>query len=198
MTASLKETGAGALEEFLALPETTRAELIDGTIYYTASPSRRHQEIVSELHGRIYQFLNSKNAPCRVYPAPFSVKADRNKDNYLEPDLSVVCDRNKLTDSGCEGAPDWIIEVASPSGLAHDYIVKLSLYREAGVREYWIVNPMEKAVLDYHLEEADFGVHTYTFADSVPSRVFPELTIDFAEIDRVLEDGGATTPLSVP
>ena len=185
MTALAKEQSAW--EEYLALPENTLAEFINGEIYFMASPSRKHQEIISELHLAVGNYLKSKNNTCRVYPAPFGVKLERDKNNYLEPDITVVCDRNKLTDSGCEGAPDWIIEVASPSDLAHDYITKLSMYREAGVREYWIVNPMDEAVLVYHLEEPDFGVHTFTFADRVTSRVFPDLIIDFSEIGRVID-----------
>ena len=186
MTALAKEQSAW--EEYLALPDTTLAEFIDGAIYFMASPSRTHQEIISELHLTIGNYLKAKKGPCRVYPAPFGVKLERDKNNYLEPDITVICDRDKLTESGCEGAPDWIIEVASPSDLSHDYITKLSMYREAGVREYWIVNPMDKAVLVYHLEENDFGVHAFTFADRVASYVFPDLTIDFPEINRVISE----------
>ena len=178
---------ASAWEEYLALPDTTPAEFIDGQIYYMASPSRIHQKLVSELHGTIYNHIKSKGGSCEIYPAPFMVKLDKRKENYFEPDLSIICDKEKLTDAGCVGAPDWIIEIASPGDLAHDYIAKLSFYRDAGVREYWIVNPMEKTVLVYHLEEPSFQVMHFRFQDRIPAGIFEDLSIDFATINETLD-----------
>ena len=168
------------LEEYMSLPENVMAELIDGEIHMMASPTRRHQEMLGALFNRIYNHIQSKKGTCKVYPAPFSVKLEKNRDNYLEPDISVICDEKKLTDAGCEGAPDWIIEIASPSDLRHDYIKKLNLYEEAGVREYWIVNPMEETVVVYRLEEESFRLRHHTFADTVACGIFEDLSIDFS------------------
>lgn len=168
--------------DYYALPEDVRAELIDGQIYYQAAPSRVHQEILSGLHATIYNYLKSKNGPCKVYPAPFAVKLKEGRKTIVEPDISVICDRNKLTDRGCTGAPDWIIEIVSPSNSSHDYLRKLNLYAVAGVREYWIVNPMKQTVLVYHLEETSFELNTYTFQDKIKVNIYDDLWIDFREI----------------
>ena len=100
-------------EDYYNLPDNIRAELVDGYfIYNQAAPSRIHQEILMELSGTIHNYLKEKNGPCRVYPAPFAVKL--NERTVVEPDISVVCDPDKLTKQGCTGAPDWIIEIVSP------------------------------------------------------------------------------------
>ena len=131
-------------DDYYNLPENVRAELIEGNLIYNqAAPSRIHQTILMELSGTIRDYLKSKGGSCRVYPAPFAVKLRKDRKTIVEPDISVICDRNKLTDRGCTGAPDWIIEIVSPSNSSHDYILKLNLYADAGVREYWIVDPMK-------------------------------------------------------
>ena len=116
-----------------------------------ATPSRIHQEISGELFRQLANFLEGKK--CKVYPAPFGVRLfEQNEDSpedvntVVEPDISVVCDRSKLDDHGCKGAPDMLIEILSPSSLRHDRLVKLNLYQRAGVREYWIVDPENRAV----------------------------------------------------
>ena len=130
-------------KDYYNLPENVRAELIDGQIYYMAAPSRVHQEILGFLFKKIANYIDSKEGSCKVYPSPFAVKLFSEDDkNVVEPDISVICAPNKLTDRGCTGAPDWIVEIASPSNSSHDYIRKLNLYADAGVREYWIHNPV--------------------------------------------------------
>ena len=100
----------------------------------------------------------------------------------MEPDIRVICDPNKLTDQGCTGTPDWIIEIVSPSNSSHDYIRKLNLYADAGVREYWIVDPMEQKVLVYFLEQDKFKVKYYTFQDKIKVNIYDDLWIDFTEL----------------
>ena len=171
-------------EDYYNLPENVRAELIDGQIYYMTAPSRVHQEIVSFLHLEIGDHLRSKKGPCKVYPAPFAVKLFSEDDrNVVEPDISVICDPNKLTDQGCTGAPDWITEIVSPSNPGHDYVRKLNLYMDAGVREYWIVNPNEQEVLVYFGEQDNFKVKSYTFQDKIEVNIYDNLWIDFKELD---------------
>lgn len=165
------------------LPEGIRAELIDGNIYYHAAPSRIHQEVLLELAGSILNYIRSNGGPCKVYPAPFSVKLNsEDNTNIVEPDISVICDPNKLTDKGCTGAPDWIIEVVSPSNSSHDYVVKLNKYMTAGVREYWIVNPQAGSILVYYFEEANLVPQLYTFHNQVKVNIFKDFYIDFKTI----------------
>ncbi len=171
-------------EDYYDLPENVRAELIEGNLIYNqAAPSRIHQAILSELHTIINNYIKSKGGFCRVYPAPFAVKLSENRKTIVEPDISVICDKDKLTDRGCTGAPDWIIEIVSPSNSSHDYILKLNLYANAGVREYWIVDPYKKHIFVYRLEQSHFEVETYTFHDSIPVGIYADLQIDFASLD---------------
>ena len=150
----LAQTKLYTENDYYNLPENVRAELIDGyLIYNQAAPSRIHQTILGELHTIINNYIKSKNGSCKVYPAPFSVQLREDRKTIVEPDISVICDRNKLTDRGCTGAPDWIIEIVSPSTSSHDYITKLNLYANAGVREYWIVDPAKQSVFVYYLEQ---------------------------------------------
>ena len=99
-------------EDYYSLSEDVRAELIDGQFYYMAAPSRIHQEVLNFMNTEINLYIRSKKGNCKVYPAPFAVKLFANDDKFIvEPDISVICDPNKLTDRGCTGAPDWIIEI---------------------------------------------------------------------------------------
>lgn len=170
-------------KDYYNLPENTRADLIDGQIYYHAAPSRMHQKILSFLHVRIANHINSKVGSCEVYPAPFAVKLFAEDDKTIvEPDISVICDPNKLTDRGCTGAPDWIIEIISPSTSSHDYIRKLNLYADSGVKEYWIVDPERKRIFVYFLENAKFEVETYTFQEKIKVNIYDDLWVDFKEL----------------
>lgn len=170
-------------EDDYKLPEDVRAELIGGQFYVMSAPSRIHQQILNYLNTEINIYIRSKGGPCRVYPAPFAVKLSEDARTVVEPDISVICDPAKLTDRGCTGAPDWGIEISSPGNPWHDYIRKLNLYAEAGVREYWIVDPMKKTVLVYHLSDPDLGTDIYTFQDKVKAGIYEDLQIDFDELD---------------
>ena len=169
-------------EDIYAMHNGTRAELINGHIYYMAPPTRNHQKIISKLNQYIANYIDSSNDSCEVYPAPFAVFLNNDDMNYVEPDISVICDKNKLDNRGCHGAPDWIIEIVSPSNSSHDYIRKLNLYADAGVREYWIVNPVEQSIFVYHLETDSFQVKYYTFRDKIKVNIYDDLWIDFQEI----------------
>lgn len=169
------------IEDIYALPNGTRAELIDGQIFYMAPPTRKHQEIVGELFGNIREYLKEKNGTCKLYMAPFAVFLNADDRNYVEPDISVICDKNKLNDKGCSGAPDWIIEVVSPSSTRMDYYTKLFKYSSAKVREYWIVDPAKNLILVYNFEKGDS--QQYTFSDSVKSGIYDDLKIDFSQLD---------------
>ena len=183
MSESLAHANIYTEDDYYNLPENVRAELIDGQIYYMSAPSRIHQEILMFLSKTIANYIDSKKGPCKVYPAPFAVKlfVDDNR-TVVEPDISVICDPNKLTDRGCTGAPDWIGEIVSPSNSSHDYIRMLNLYADAGVREYWIVNPMNQSVYVYFLEDDKFRTTAYTLQDKINVNIYDDLWIDFTEL----------------
>ena len=169
-------------EDYNNLPEDVRAELIDGQLYYMSALSRMHQEILNFLNTEINIYIRLKKGSCKVYPAPFAVKLFNDRDDTVEPDISVICDPEKLTDRGCTGAPDWIVEIISPRNPAHDYVRKINLYLDASVREYWIVNPLNQKILVYCLEESGFEMDTYTFHDKVKVNIYEDLQIDFQEM----------------
>ncbi len=170
-------------DDYYNIPEDVRAELIDGQIYYQAAPNRIHQEISSALHICIGNYINSKKGSCKVYSGPFAVKLFKDRENVVEPDISVICNPDKLTDRGCTGAPDWIIEIISPGNPEHDYIRKLNLYKDAGVREYWIVDPRHDRIFVYFFDQDDFKVDMYTFRDKIKVNIYEDFWIDFQELN---------------
>lgn len=168
-------------EDYWSLPEGMRAELVDGELWDLASPSRMHQEIVHEIDRALGNHIKAQGGACKVYPAPFAVNLFADDTTFVEPDISVVCDREKLSERGCEGAPDLVVEVVSPSNPGMDYVSKLNLYHESGVREYWICDPQRERVHVYAFENGDTP-EVYAFDTPVPSVVFPGFEVDFGEI----------------
>jgi Uma2 family endonuclease len=149
--------------DYLTWSGNERDELIDGIAYIREppAPSRSHQELVGELHFQVRRALEGKS--CRVYVAPFDVRlpkseeADDHIDTVVQPDVLIVCDRNKLDERGMRGAPDWIAEVLSPATASHDQIVKVPVYERAGVREVWLIHPTDLTLAVYRLEEGRYG-----------------------------------------
>ena len=168
------------VEDIYALPEGTRAELIDGQIYYMAPLGRRHQNLLFSISRVIADYIDQKGGSCEVDIAPFAVFLNENDKNYVEPDISVICDTSKLNDRGCNGAPDWIIEIVSPASRKMDYFTKLFKYRTAGVREYWIVDPLKNLILMYNFDTSDS--EQYIFADTVKAGIYEDLYLDFSRI----------------
>ncbi|EOS23224.1 hypothetical protein C806_02729 [Lachnospiraceae bacterium 3-1] len=185
MTSAFVQEKCYTVYDIYNLPEGTRAELINGQIYDMAPPSRRHQDIAGELFGIIREYIKSKNGLCRLYVAPFAVFLNKDDKNYVEPDISVICDPDKLHDKGCMGAPDWIIEIVSPSSRQMDYYTKLFEYRTAGLKEYWIVDPEKDRILVYNFESEQTG--DYTFSDSIKAGIYDDLFIDFSQIAELLK-----------
>lgn len=172
---SLKKDNTYTIDDIYALPEGERAELIDGKIYYMAPPSRTHQKISWKLHQAIANYIDANNGGCEVYAAPFAVFLNNDEVNYVEPDISVICDPSKLDEKGCHGAPDWIIEIVSPSSKPRDYLTKLFMYRMAGVREYWIVDPDKQLIMVYEFEKNT--VEQYNFSEDIPVGIYDGLII---------------------
>lgn len=171
----LKKEEVYTIEDIYALPDGARAELIDGKIYYMAPPSRTHQRILLSLSRKIADYIDSKNGDCEVNIAPFAVFLNKDNINYVEPDISVVCDSSKLDEKGCYGAPDWIIEIVSPGNKPMDYFTKLFKYRNANVREYWIVDSAKERVTVYRFE--DETMEEYSFSENIPVGIYEDFSL---------------------
>ncbi|MDI6916038.1 MAG: Uma2 family endonuclease [Desulfitobacteriaceae bacterium] len=175
--------------DYLTWPEDERWEIIDGVAYMQAAPTPTHQEILMELARQIANYLTGK--PCKVYPAPFCVrltKDDERKNEgitkVVEPDITVVCDKSKIDEKGCNGAPDMIIEIISPSSTKRDRFIKFNAYEKAGIKEYWIVEPDVKIVSVFVLQHnGSYGrQNVYSEEDRIQVNLFPDLTIDLKSI----------------
>lgn len=175
--------------DYLTWPDDASHELIDGVAYLMSpAPLRVHQEVVGEIFYQVRSALGG--GPCRAYIAPFDVRlpksdeADERVDTVVQPDLFVVCDETKLDERGMRGAPDWVVEVLSPATAGHDQTVKLQAYERAGVREVWLVHPVDKVVAIYRLNDRAFGrssIHEMKGVLAVDA--LPAVSIDW---DRVV------------
>ena len=173
------------LEQYEALPEDKRVEVFDGIIYDMASPSQEHQTISMELSTILNTYIKGKKGLCRVFHAPFDVKLSDMPLTIVQPDIMVVCDKNKLDKKRCNGAPDFIIEIVSPGNPADDYIRKLYYYKNAGVREYWIVDPRRKTVIINYFEANMLNIQ-YSFDSIIKVNIYDDLLINFSEIADML------------
>ena len=186
----LDPNGDYSYADYLTWRFTEYVELIRGRVLRKMSaPTSQHQQIASSLHGEIYAYLKGK--PCKVYPSPFDVRLLRSTGNgdaqvktVVQPDLCIICDPAKIDRRGCVGAPDWIIEIVSPSSLVLDTRIKFDLYAENGVTEYWIVFPGEQTVLAHALGANGEYELTGTYAEPGPmhSSALPELAIAWNDL----------------
>ena len=168
-------------EDYWNLPEDKRAELINGQLFMMTPPNRIHQKLVHQLSRTIGNYIDSKHGTCEIYPAPFAVNLTADEKTWVEPDISDICDKNKLTERGCEGAPDFIIEIVSPASRRLDYLQKMTLYSESGVREYWITDPEKKRTTIYRFEE-DAAPIIAPFNQAIPVGIFNDLQITISEL----------------
>lgn len=169
--------------------EDERAEIIDGeAVMMAPPPSRAHQEISGGLFWQLRYYLRGKK--CKVYAAPFAVRlfeedgdSPEDVDTMVEPDISIVCDPSKLDKHGCKGTPDMVIEILSPSTRRHDRLTKFNLYQRAGVREYWIVDPTDKSVQVFTLEDGHYAAKDFGAAgDKVRVNILEDCVIDLSEV----------------
>ena len=182
--------------DYLSWRFMERVELIWGKIRkMTPAPSTKHQKVVGELHIGLRNVL--VNNPCQVFLAPFDVRLpiantrDKREENVVQPDLCVICDENKIDEKGCKGAPDLIIEVLSPSSSTRDMKDKRQLYQQAGVPEYWVVDPFDGIVHVFIMDEEGIYFNQYPFIaeDIVQSKVISNLEIDLRTIfPEILEE----------
>lgn len=171
-----------------ACSEDEHIELIYGVPRAMATPNRIHQEISGELFGQLYDYLKGKK--CKVYAAPFTVRLFEQDGDFSEdvdtvviPDISVICDPDKLDDKGCKGAPDLIIEILSPSTQRHDRVTKFNLYQRAGVQEYWIVEPVNQSVQSFILQNDHYISNEFkTAEEEIKVSVLEGCTIDLSQV----------------
>jgi Uma2 family endonuclease len=172
--------------EYLTWSDDQRQELIDGIAYIKEppAPSPHHQELVGGLYYQICTALEGK--PCRAYIAPFDIRlpksdeADEQIDTVVQPDVFILCDRHRVDRRGLRGAPDWLAEVLSPSTASHDRVIKLPVYERAGVREVWFIQPVDKTLAIYRLENGRYGRSTVTALKGQTSlTAVPGVSIDW-------------------
>lgn len=175
--------GTYTLEDYYALPDDQRVELIDGVFYDMSSPLTVHQLIVGKLYNTLYS-LQEKHPGCHAFVSPMDVQLDCDDRTMVEPDIFVICDRKKVTRRRIVGAPDFVIEVLSPSSRRKDIQIKLCKYGHAGVREYWMIDPEKKTVLAVSFEN-NTDICFYTFDDQIPIGISKgSETIDFREVQK--------------
>lgn len=181
-----KEERLYTLDDYYALPDDQRVELIDGKFYEMTAPSGVHQLILGELYVQFYNCVRDHHRDCKVYLSPYDVRLDQDNYTMVQPDLVIVCQEyDHINNIRFEGAPDMVIEILSPSTRSKDMMLKLSKYYSAGVREYWIVDPKNQAVIVYYFEEEDYIPRTYTFEDKIPVGISKGFClIDFAQIKK--------------
>lgn len=173
------------LEQYENLPESRRAEVFDGFVYDMASPSQIHQTLSMELSNILYNYMKNKKKSCQVFSAPFDVKLSDEPLTIVQPDIMVICDKNKLDGKRCNGAPDFIIEIVSPGNPSDDYIRKLYYYKNFGVREYWIVDSRRKIVTVNYFD-ADIVSVQYPFDSVIKVNLCDDLFVNFSEISDLL------------
>lgn len=173
------------LEQYEALPEEKRVEVFDGIIFDMASPSQIHQSVLLELSTLLNSYVKSRKGDCKVFPAPFDVKLSDHPLTIVQPDIMIVCDKDKLDEKRCNGAPDFIIEIISPGNPSDDYIRKAYYYKNYGVREYWIVDPKRRMITVNYFEGDLLNVQ-YSFESTIKVNIYDDLYINFSEIARLL------------
>ena len=169
------------IEDIRQLCAGVRVELIDGKFHTMNTPNRMHQFLSVEILFAMKSHINKNKGKCHIYTAPLGVRLFADDETWVEPDILVVCGRKEiLTDQGCDGAPDLIVEIVSPSNSFHDYVTKLMKYQQAGVREYWIVDPKTERVSVIFFENTTKSAE-YKYEDVITSNVLEGLEIRIAD-----------------
>ena len=186
-----KKQGEYTLEDYLALPDERRVELIDGVIYDMSAPTGYHQLIAGQLYSTLLSWIRGKKGSCMPFISPVDVQLDCDDKTIVQPDVLIVCDRDKLRKFGIYGAPDFILEILSPSTRLRDLTQKAAKYGEAGVREYWIIDPKKKVLLTYDFTDADFIPVIRPLEGAAEVMIYGgELRIDLKPVADCIEEFG--------
>ena len=162
-----KKKGEYTLEDYLALPDEARVELIDGVLYDMATPTTIHQHLIIEIAFQIRNQMDSCGEGCLLLASPVDVQLDLDEKTIVQPDILILCDKEKLTKSRIVGAPDFVVEILSPSTYQKDLMIKGKKYQQAGVKEYWIIEPEAKIIIQFDFT-GQHPVHFYSFAQQIP------------------------------
>ena len=179
------QLGEHTIEDIEALPQGERAELIDGEIFMMSTPGTNHQDLVGGLYAEIRSHIRSKKKPCHVFIAPVTVFLDakKTKRHWYEPDVFVVCDKEKIQKDGIYGAPDLVIEVLSPGTASKDRFLKAYMYEKYGVKEYWIVSPDEgEVIVNLFSRDSEPRISTYSFEEEISPSLYPDLKMKIADL----------------
>ncbi len=177
-----KKQGEYTLDDYYRIPDERRVELIDGVIYDMSSPTSVHQLIAGLIYSKMLSHVLDKKGNCLPMISPIDVQLDCDNKTMVQPDVVIVCDRDKIINRCIYGAPDFIIEVISRSSTKRDSVIKLNKYLNAGVREYWIIDPNRQKVIVYNFEQENYPV-IYGFDAKIPVGIWDnELEIDFQEV----------------
>lgn len=176
------------VEDYYAVSQDRRVELIDGKFYDMAAPSPTHQIVSGEIWNALRQYISDKHGKCVPLYAPVDVQLEEDDSTMVQPDVMVVCDRRKITGTCIQGAPDFIAEVLSRATRKKDMTIKLAKYQSAGVKEYWMIDIEQKRIFVYLFGSDDRFVSIYGLSDTVPINIYNgDLTIDFQQIIRSME-----------
>jgi Uma2 family endonuclease len=187
MSVALKYEKSYTAEEWMSWDESVRCEIIDGKLYMMAEPTIKHQDISANLITIFRNFLKGK--PCRAFHAPIGVRLNKKEQTGLESDIVIVCDKDKYKNGKIiEGAPDLVVEILSPSTIRKDRVTKYFKYLQAGVREYWIIDPIEELVQVNILENGNYIGVPYDKTDTIPVHILDGCTVDLNEVFTEEED----------
>ena len=182
-----KKDGEYTLDDYYALPDERRVELIDGVFYDMSAPAVIHQKILGELFILFRECMDAHEGECEVYLSPCDVRLDCDNKTMVQPDLLMICGPYDLGAKCFEGAPDLALEILSPSTRSKDMLLKLYKYQNAGVKEYWIVDPDRETVMVYDFRDDSYYPEIYDFDSVIPIHISNgQCSIDFSRVNRAL------------
>ncbi len=190
----LRDEKRHTYQDYLTWSDEKRYELIHGFAYaMSPAPSIAHQDVVGEIYRQVANALENTKSSCRVFVAPLDVRLpsgienEQTTDTVVQPDVSMVCDPTKIDQRGVRGAPDWIVEVLSPATASHDSMLKRDLYEQHGVKEYWLVHPIDRLVTIYHLNNGVYGKpQLYELDGNTSLLIYPAITVNWQRVTKYL------------
>ena len=182
-----KKQGEYTVEDYYALPDERRVELIDGVIYEMTAPTGEHQMIAGEVYYQLMACAEKCGMECMPFISPIDVQLDKDDKTMVQPDVIIICDLRLMTKKVVYGAPEFVMEVLSPSTKSKDLLIKLRKFKEAGCLEVWMVDPYKKTVTTYDFRSEEWPV-IYSFGDKVPVAISEgRCTVDFTRVEKKIE-----------